>query len=199
MEDAPTLMKLPKSECLDIWIQKQRRKWPKTWKNIEEPVISLERNLYGHSTAGLQGREREFEKVLLENLCKKAPTWECLFVHRQQSLSLSVYVDDIKMAGKKHNLAPMRNILMKHVDLEKATTLLDQEWLGCANANVNRTQISSTSAEMFGSRIFARATEKLLVSENVVETLLRGPTKWTDMRRNAWNGTANWQTKASCS
>ena len=120
-------------------------------------------------------------------------------MHRQQSLSLSVYVDDFKMAGKKHNLAPMRNRLMKHVDLEKATTLLDQEWLGCANANVNRTQISSTSAEMFGSRIFARATEKLPVSQDVVETLLRGPTKWTDMRRNAWNGTANWQTKASCS
>ena len=30
-----------------------------------------------------------------------------MFVHRKQGLFLSVYVDDIKMAGKKQNLAPM--------------------------------------------------------------------------------------------
>ena len=32
---------------------------------------------------------------------------ECLFVHRQEGLFLSVYVDDIKLAGKKQNIDPM--------------------------------------------------------------------------------------------
>ena len=32
------------------------------------------------------------------------------FVHRKHGLFLSVYVDDIKMAGKKHNMAPMEEI-----------------------------------------------------------------------------------------
>ena len=32
---------------------------------------------------------------------KKYPPWECLFAHRKQKLFLSIYVDDIKMAGKK--------------------------------------------------------------------------------------------------
>ena len=35
------------------------------------------------------------------------------FVHRKQGLFLSVYVDDIKMAGKKQNTAPERKKLMK--------------------------------------------------------------------------------------
>ena len=50
MEDAPRLLQIPKSECPDILIRLPRHKWPKSWSNIEEPVIPLERNLYGHPT-----------------------------------------------------------------------------------------------------------------------------------------------------
>ena len=32
MEDAPKLLKIPKSECPDIWIRLPRHKWPKSWK-----------------------------------------------------------------------------------------------------------------------------------------------------------------------
>ena len=32
---------------------------------------------------------------------EKVSNWECLFVHREKGLFLSVYVDDIKLAGKK--------------------------------------------------------------------------------------------------
>ena len=62
MEDAPKLLRIPKSECLDIWIPKH--KWPKSWSSMEGPVVLLERNLYGHPLAGLSW-ERQFEKVLL--------------------------------------------------------------------------------------------------------------------------------------
>ena len=37
----------------------------------------------------------------------KVLNWECLYVHREKGLFLSVYVDDIKFAGKKHNIDPM--------------------------------------------------------------------------------------------
>ena len=46
MEDAPKLLKIPKSECPDIWIRLPRRKWSKSWSSIEDPVDPLERNLY---------------------------------------------------------------------------------------------------------------------------------------------------------
>ena len=70
MEDAPTLLKIPKSECPDIWIRLPKHKWPKSWSSMEEPVVPLERNLYGHLLAGLLW-ERQFGKVLLEHGLEK--------------------------------------------------------------------------------------------------------------------------------
>ena len=68
-------------------------KWPKSWSSMEDPVVPLERNLYGHPLAGLLW-ERQFEKILLKHGLEKIPNWECLFVHREKGLFLSVYVDD---------------------------------------------------------------------------------------------------------
>ena len=53
MEDAPKLFKNPRSECPDIWIRLQKHKWPKPWSSMEDPVVPLERNLYGHLLAEL--------------------------------------------------------------------------------------------------------------------------------------------------
>ena len=53
MEDAHKLLKIPQSECPDIWIRLPRHKWPKSWSNMEDPVVLPERNLYGHPLAGL--------------------------------------------------------------------------------------------------------------------------------------------------
>ena len=63
MEDA--------SECPDIWIRLPRHKWPKSWSSMEDPVVPLERNLYGHHLAGRLW-ERQFEKVLLEHVLGKS-------------------------------------------------------------------------------------------------------------------------------
>ena len=34
MEDAPRLLKIPKSECPDVMIRRPRHTWPKSWANI---------------------------------------------------------------------------------------------------------------------------------------------------------------------
>ena len=47
MKDASKLLKIPKSECPDIWIRPPKHKWPKSWLRMEDPVVPLERNLYG--------------------------------------------------------------------------------------------------------------------------------------------------------
>ena len=41
MEDASKLVKIPKSECPDIWIRLPRHKWPKSWSSMEDPVVLL--------------------------------------------------------------------------------------------------------------------------------------------------------------
>ena len=56
---------------------------------MEDPVVPLERNLFGHPLPGLLW-ERQFEKVLLEHGWENVPNWECLFVHRQKGLFSSV-------------------------------------------------------------------------------------------------------------
>ena len=41
MEEAHKLLKIPKSECPDIWIRLPRHKWPKSWSSMEDPVAPL--------------------------------------------------------------------------------------------------------------------------------------------------------------
>ena len=53
MENDPRLLIIPKAECPDAWIRLARHKWPKSWSNIGDPVVHLERNLYGHPLARL--------------------------------------------------------------------------------------------------------------------------------------------------
>ena len=56
---------------------------------------------------------------------EKIPNWECLFVKRARGLFLSVYVDDIKLAGKTKNTEPTWKIFMRDVDLGETTSILD--------------------------------------------------------------------------
>ena len=103
MEDAPRFLTIPKSECPDVWIRLPRHKWPNGQNHGDSPWELLERNLYGHPSGRLLC-ERQFEEALLEHGSKKIPSRECMFVHLKQGLFLSVYVDDIKMAGENQNL-----------------------------------------------------------------------------------------------
>ena len=67
MEDTHRLLKIPKSECPDIWIRTPKQNWPKSWSSMEDPVVPLERNLYGHLVEGLLW-ERHVDKILLHTV-----------------------------------------------------------------------------------------------------------------------------------
>ena len=56
---------------------------------MDDPVVLLEKNLYGHPLAGL----------LWERQLEKAINWERLLVDRARELFLPVYVDDVKLGG----------------------------------------------------------------------------------------------------
>ena len=83
-------------------------------------------------------------------------------------LFLSVYVDDIKLTGKKQNIDPMWKVLNKEVDLGEPTSFLDHEYLGCTQRQWEISKgIVDNYRTMFESRISAGATEKLPCSENL--------------------------------
>ena len=134
---------------------------------MEDPVVPLERNLYGHPLAGLLW-ERQFEKILLKFGWGKVSNWECLFVHHQNGLFLSVYVDDIKLAGEKQNLDPMWKVLNKEVDLGEPTSFLDHENEGCTQRQCEISKdIVDNYRTMFESRISPGKTEKLPFLQNL--------------------------------
>ena len=133
---------------------------------MEDQVYPLERNLYGHLLAGLLW-ERQFENILLKHGREKIPNWECLFVHREKGLFLSVYVDDIKLTGKKQNLDPMWKLLNKEVDLGEPTSFFDHVYLGCTQRQREISKdIVDNYRTMFESRISAGGIEKLPSFEN---------------------------------
>ena len=145
----------------------------------------LKRNLYGHPLAGLLW-EKQFEKFLLKYGWEKVSNFECLFVHREKGLS--VYVDDIKLAGKKQNIDPMWKVLNKEADLGEPTSFLDHVYLECTQRqNEIRKDIVDNCRTMFESRISAGATEKLPCSENLCI--------WRVMPRNLWNDIVSKQRK----
>ena len=69
--------------------------------------------------------------------------------------------DDINMVGKKRNPEPMWKRFMKHTDLEKPTTFLDQVHLGCTQSacKPNRSLVDDYR-KMFESRLSVGANEK---------------------------------------
>ena len=160
---------------------------------MEDPVVPLERNLCGHPLAGLLW-ERQFEKILLKHGWEKIPNWECLFVHREKGLFLSVFVDDIKLAGKKHNIDPMWKVLNKEVGVGEPTSFLDHVYLGCTQRQCQTSKdIVDNYRTMFESRISAGGLEKLPFPQICV--FLHGLMTWLVMQRSVWNDIVSWQTR----
>ena len=99
---------------------------------------------------------------------EKVSNWECLFVHREKGLFLSVHVDDIKLAGKKQNLDPMWKLFNKEVDLGEPTSFLGYVYLGCTQRQCEISKdIVDNYRTMFESRISAVGTEKLPFPQNL--------------------------------
>ena len=79
-----------------------------------------------------------------------------------------MYVDDVKLAGKKQNIDPIWKVLNKEVVLGEPTSFLDHVYLECTQRQCQISKdIVDNYRNMFESRISAGATEKLPCSENL--------------------------------
>ena len=79
-----------------------------------------------------------------------------------------MYVDDIKLAGKKQNIDPMWIVHNKVLDLGEPTSFLDHVYLGCTQRQCEISKdIVDNYRAMFESQISAGGTEKLPYSENL--------------------------------
>ena len=79
-----------------------------------------------------------------------------------------MYVDDIKLAGKKQNINPMCKVLNKEVDLGEPTSFLDHVYLGCSQRQCEISKdIVDNYRAMSESRISEGGTETVPCSENL--------------------------------
>ena len=91
----------------------------------------------------------------------------------ENGLFLSVYVDYIKLTGKKQNIDPMWKVLMKDVDLGEPTTFLDHVYFGCTQRECQTSKdIVDNFRNMFEPKISAGATDKLPYSEKLGANIL---------------------------
>ena len=51
MEDAAEVPHLSEEDCPKIWIRTPKARRPQHWDSIADPVVPLERKLYGHPPA----------------------------------------------------------------------------------------------------------------------------------------------------
>ena len=134
-------------------------------------------------------------EILLKHGWEKIPNWECLFVHREKGLLLSVYVDDIKLAGKKQNLDPMWKVLNKEVDLGEPTSFLDHVYLGCTQRKCEISEdIVDNYRTMFESRSSAGGIRENYHSLKIF-VFLHGLMTWLVMQRSVWNDIVSWRTR----
>ena len=95
--------KFQKSECPRHWgFVYHDTNGQKPWSSMEDPVVPLERNLYGHPLAGLLW-ERQFEKSPYWNMDgRKFQIGNVSSFIVKKGLFLSVHVGDIKIGWKEN-------------------------------------------------------------------------------------------------
>ena len=105
-----------------------------------------------------------------------------------------MYVDDIKLAGKKHNIDPMWKALNKEVDLGEPTSFLDHVYLGCTQRQCEVAKILWTTTEPCLNREFQRVDWKNYHSLKTIVSL-HGRMTWWVMQRSVWNDIVSWRTR----
>ena len=100
---------------------------------------------------------------------------------------LSVYVDDIKLAGRKQNPDPMWKLLNKEVDLGEPTSFLDHVYLGCTQ---RQCEISKDIVDQFQNHVrianFSGKNRNNFHSLKIF-VFLHGLMIWKVMQRSVWS------------
>ena len=186
-------LKFSKSECPDIWIRLPKHKWPKSWSSTEDPVVSLERNLYGRPLAGLLW-ERQFEKVLLEHCWKKFSTVNVLLSTEQEDYSYQCRWLTSKWQEKQKTW-------------DRLGKIYERRWFGKNQPPSWTTKIWLHSKRMYNKQWDGDKIQRYVWSQdfcwsqgknylqklqgNLMQKYLLGPTTWKVMQRNVVKDMAN--------
>ena len=142
-------LKFPKSEWPEIWIRLPRHTLPKSWEKIEDPVVLLDRNLYGHPLPGLLW-EKTIRRSLIRTRMGESPEMG-MYVRSSGKKGLC----PVKKCGRYQNgwrKAEYGSHVGKddeHVDIDESTSCSWPCKFGCAlSVNANRMKQSLNITRM---------------------------------------------------
>ena len=106
------------------WVELPGEAWPPWVKlnGFRRPVCRLRKALYGHRDAETMWEQHCHKAVTELGFVPVGDEWPSLFYHKGMKLLLAVYVDDLKMAGPKQNLAKGWELLRTRLRLEPGGT-----------------------------------------------------------------------------
>ena len=132
---------------------------------------------------------------------EKVLNWECLLVNRARGLFLSVYVDDVKLAGKTENIIPTWKFLMKNVDLEEPTSFLEPVFWDALKESVKSVMKLRQTTKIFSNPGFLlepRTNYLWEIQGNLMQKhYLLVPVTWKVMQSNVWKYFANLRIKTT--
>ena len=108
MVDAPSLFKIPKSDCPDIWIRLPRHKWPK----IMVQYGRLSRSSWAESVRSSCGRTFIiWENPVAARLGESFQIGNANSLNEKKDCSCQCLWTIWKLAGKKQNMVPMWKVV----------------------------------------------------------------------------------------
>ena len=192
MEDAHKLLKIPKSECPDIWIRLPRHKWPKSWSSMEDPVVPLERNLYGHPLAGLLWKGN-LRKPYCSTVGRRFPIGNVSSYTVKKGYSYLCMWMTSNWLERNKILIRCGNYSTKKSIWENQHPSLIMFFWGALKDNVKEPKILLTITEPCLNPEFPQEQLKNYHARKIC-VFLRGPTTWKVMPRSVWNDIVSWQT-----
>ena len=111
-------------------------------KTLKIHLFPLERHLYGHPPAGSLVVKAVRGSSNGTRMGKNTEWIMPVCLSKNQDYSYRYTWMDIKMAGKKQNMAPTWKKLTKRADLDEPTSFLDHVFLGCTPRDCKPNEIS---------------------------------------------------------
>ena len=163
---------------------------------IEDPVVPLERDLYGHPLAGFLQEGQFEEKFHWDQDGKRYRIGNAFWCIESKVCSCRYTWTTLKMAGRNQHFNLMWKKLMKLVDLGEPTSFLDHVYLGSTQrvCKPNETIIEQYT-KMFESRISAGATEKMPGWEKPHSTTVAWSYGMEGHAKKCVENIVKWQTK----
>ena len=110
---------------VETWVRLPRERWPEHWDGkYKDPVVRLHLALYGHSDLGgfwKQHCEKMLKEVGFELVFRAA--WPSVLYRKGLQMLLAVYVDDLRMARPKDNVAMGLKLIGSKIDMDTPAPL----------------------------------------------------------------------------